>query len=336
MFKTCVPACVLIACAFVAPVAFDGSVAASRVYAQATPADDPKFEEKQDDRRYLVAAMREYMRAPDRIWTFPEQVSVMLRHADDMYAWCDWREAHYGYNNKETVMHPADLRIKDEIRRVRAYLGVFKAKVPDFVKEFPERFEKVIAAADEQTQKGTDAGSAVEFDKGRRSLDRAREMVLLAEVLYADDEAGLARIKEDYKKLTDRIAARQKTYLEKTRSKTKAPTDRYTASDAEEIKQKAQAAWKAKYPDDKPADVYLASTTLARINRATWNPEKKRVNLDDVSMQPVSVVVNAEPGWQWVYTMMVERSGPSATPVLTAVVPDKENLINPTEMMKAR
>ncbi len=287
------------------------------------------------DRSYTHWYIREYQKAQNRIWTFPVQIAVMIEHGPDVLAWCTTCETRWDFKNR-TIVEPYETagRLKDEIRQVRAHVQAFLARKEEIAKDLPEKMAKAIEAADADTEKGAQTGATADFDKGRKTLDKVEDISVLARAVYAPEDPVLKKVEADLKALEGRVAERQKQYWDKTKEKFKRPEEMYKAPDLEEIKRLVLEAWKAKYPKDKVLAVIVPSNANWRGTVAKYNETEKAIDIEDISLLPVRVVVEGEPGWEWVFTAMAVKVGPTSAPTISADVSYRDKLTSPTELIK--
>ncbi len=295
----------------------------------------PEEERLWKDRGYTGIYIREYQKAPDRTWMFPVQIAAMIRHTPDVLKFCDGVDARWmdkrpavpdGYN--------PIWRLVDEARQVRAHVQAYERMKGEIAKQLPEKLAAAIAKADADTEKGAQSGLTADFDNGRKSLGKAEDIYVLAQAVYGAEDAALKQATADVKALEARVGERQKVYWEKSKEKMKRPQEWYTASDAEKLRSAVLEAWKAKYPENKGVTVILASKANTRVTVPSFNEEEKTLDLKDISLLPVRVVVEGEPGWEWIYSAMAVKTGPTVSPVISADVSMKEALTSPRDLGK--
>lgn len=296
-------------------------------------------EQRQMEKDYIHAHVyiREFQKAPDRVWLYPVQLAAMMRYGPDVLKWadaCDKRWTSTEASNPES--YPAEVRLRGLVYQVRAHTQTYLAMKGDIAKELPGKLEAAIKAADADTQKGADSGLTGDFDKGRKSLEKAEDIYVLAQAVYGAEDPALKKAGEDVKALDARVGERQKVYWEKTREKAKRPEEGYRSSDLEKVRSAVVEAWKAKYPADKGVTVIVPSNLNVRLTVASFNEKEGTLELEDISLLPVRVVVEGEAGYEWVYTAMAVKTGPTKAPVISADVSRKDLLTSPRDLVKKK
>jgi hypothetical protein len=287
------------------------------------------------DFKHAFLYIRDYQKAPDRIWLYPVQLGAMMRYGPDVLKWadaCEKRCTATEAGNPEG--YAAEVRLKGLLYQARAHTQTFLAMKGKIGEELPGKLAGLIKAADAETEKGAQSGLAVDFDKGRVSWKKANDLLVLALAVYQADDAALKKVYEDLKGLGARVEERQKMYWEKSKEKAKRPTEGYRASDLEKVRGAVLEAWKKNSPDDKGVTVIVPSNSNIRLTVASFDATEKTLDLEDVSQLPVRVVVEGQnKEVEWVYTVMVIKKGPTASPTYEVDVAVKDLLESPRDLV---
>jgi hypothetical protein len=298
----------------------------------------PEQERVNLDWGYVQDYIEHYKKAPDRVWMYPVQQAGMMRHTGDVLKWCDKFEERMGYKTGKVYpdVKSKEARLRDMLRITRVYVNAYAGMKEEIGKELPGKLEAAIKTADADTQKGAESGATADFDKGRKSLGKAEDIYVLAQAVYGAEDPVLKQVTEDVKGLRARVAERQKTYWEKSKGKMKRPEEGYKASDLEKIRGVVMEAWKEKYPNDKGVTVIVPINANSRMTVVSFNEKEQTIDLNDISLLPVRVVVESEGGAEWLYTAMVVKTGPSASPTISADVSVRDLLTSATDLIQKK
>jgi hypothetical protein len=156
-----------------------------------------------------------------------------------------------------------------------------------------KRFDEAMRGVEGTLRDARRHGEVGRFEPDGRpkSLVRARYILDMTAALDPDDPSPVEEMTVEYEVMLDESRAVYGGLRDEVLAKTRTPDDHYRRADRDELAESIEAAWQQRWPDDNIVGLRFHAGDWKRNERWQWNSAQSSWLKNDVSVLPVTVVV---------------------------------------------